>query len=184
DLTAQFDQHRAHLGRRQRRNILVRASDVRRHQRLLDPGVAASWTRDLAGLLLRLERVAAVEPALEFVLGVAAQREPDHRVGPPGTLPLLTLDTEFHQSSINLPSRVLIDRDSTMPTETPSPWVQRFAPQIRAGGRVLDLAAGAGRHTRLLLDMGLNVTAVDRNVDIVRNLAGLRCEVREIDLET
>lgn len=71
-----------------------------------------------------------------------------------------------------------------MPTETPSPWVQRFAPQIRAGGRVLDLAAGAGRHTRLLLDMGLNVTAVDRDVDIVRNLAGLRCEVREIDLET
>jgi SAM-dependent methyltransferase len=66
----------------------------------------------------------------------------------------------------------------------PSDWVRRFAPLIRAGGHVLDLAAGAGRHTRLLLDMGLSVTAVDRNVEALRPLAGARCSVREIDLES
>src|SRR3954452_12075305 len=71
-----------------------------------------------------------------------------------------------------------------MSAETLSSWVRRFVPLILAGGRVLDLAAGAGRHTRLLLDMGLDVTPVDRDVDILCNLAGLRCEVREIDLET
>ncbi len=71
-----------------------------------------------------------------------------------------------------------------MSAETPSSWVRRFAPLIRAGGRVLDLAAGAGRHTRPLLDMGLNVTAVDRDIGSLQNLAGARCELRQIDLET
>src|SRR3954454_16582256 len=65
----------------------------------------------------------------------------------------------------------------------PSDWVRRFAPLIREGGRVLDLAAGAGRHTPLLLDMGLNVTAIDRDVDALRGFAGPRCEVRAVDLE-
>jgi len=67
---------------------------------------------------------------------------------------------------------------------TPSTWVRRFVPLIRPGGRVLDLAAGAGRHTRLLVDMGFLVTAVDRDIADLRPLAGDRCEVRAIDLET
>jgi SAM-dependent methyltransferase len=62
--------------------------------------------------------------------------------------------------------------------------VRRFAPLIRPGGHALDLAAGTGRHTRLLLDMGFRVTAVDRDVEAVRALAGARCSVREIDLES
>jgi len=66
----------------------------------------------------------------------------------------------------------------------PSAWVRRFAPLIRPGGQVLDLAAGGGRHTRLLLDMGFRVIAVDRNVDALRALAGVRCAVRELDLES
>jgi SAM-dependent methyltransferase len=61
--------------------------------------------------------------------------------------------------------------------------VRRFAPLIRSGGHVLDLAAGSGRHTRLLLDMGLRVTAVDRDIAALKALAGARCTVREIDLE-
>ena len=65
-----------------------------------------------------------------------------------------------------------------------SSWVRRFAPLIRPGGHVLDLAAGSGRHTRLLLDMGLAVTAVDRDVAALLPCAGERCEVREFDLET
>lgn len=46
----------------------------------------------------------------------------------------------------------------------PSPWVERFAPRVRPGGRVLDVAAGAGRHARLFLARGHAVTAVDRDV--------------------
>jgi SAM-dependent methyltransferase len=57
-------------------------------------------------------------------------------------------------------------------------------PLIPAGGRVLDLAAGSGRHTRLLLASGYRVHAVDRDVTALRALAGPRCEVQQIDLET
>jgi SAM-dependent methyltransferase len=70
-----------------------------------------------------------------------------------------------------------------MDQPTPSAWVRRFAPLIRQGGRVLDLAAGAGRHTRLLLDMGFSVTAVDRDIAGLRPLAGGKCDVRALDLE-
>jgi SAM-dependent methyltransferase len=68
--------------------------------------------------------------------------------------------------------------------ELPSAWVRRFVPLIRAGGRVLDLAAGGGRNTTLLLDMGFAVTAIDRDIAALQPFAGARCEVREFDLET
>ncbi len=71
-----------------------------------------------------------------------------------------------------------------MHAEKSSDWVQRFAPLIRESGRVLDLAAGNGRHTRLLLNMGLSVTAVDREIVPLRGFDGSRCDVRAIDLET
>jgi SAM-dependent methyltransferase len=57
-------------------------------------------------------------------------------------------------------------------------------PLIRRGGRVLDLAAGSGRHTRLLLDSSFVVCAVDRDISALSPLAGTGCEVRQIDLET
>ena len=57
-------------------------------------------------------------------------------------------------------------------------------PLIKRGGRALDLAAGSGRHTRLLLDSGFAVCAVDRDVSALLPLAGAGCEVRQIDLET
>src|SRR5260221_135434 len=66
-----------------------------------------------------------------------------------------------------------------MVESSPSAWVRRFAGLIRPGGRVLDLAAGAGRHTQLLLDMGLRVTAVDRDIPGWRPLA---CEQGEVSL--
>ena len=66
----------------------------------------------------------------------------------------------------------------------PSAWVRRFALLIWQDGHVLDLAAGAGRHTRLLLDMGYRVTAVDRDVGLLRAFACPRCTVREVDLES
>ena len=43
----------------------------------------------------------------------------------------------------------------------PSAWVMRWAPLI-ARGTVLDIACGAGRHSKLFLDRGLKVVALDR----------------------
>ena len=65
-----------------------------------------------------------------------------------------------------------------------SAWVRRFVPLIRRGGRVLDLAAGSGRHTRFLLGSGFAVCAVDRDISALLPLAGAGCEVRQIDFET
>jgi SAM-dependent methyltransferase len=45
----------------------------------------------------------------------------------------------------------------------PSAWVQRWASAIRPGGTVLDVAAGSGRHARMLARMGFEVDAVDRD---------------------
>jgi SAM-dependent methyltransferase len=68
--------------------------------------------------------------------------------------------------------------------DQPSAWVRRFVPLIRPGGLVLDLAAGSGRHSRLLLESGFTLRAVDRDVSALGRLAGPRCEVRRIDLES
>jgi SAM-dependent methyltransferase len=65
-----------------------------------------------------------------------------------------------------------------------SAWVLRFLPLIRPGGRALDLAAGGGRHTRLLLERGYAVHAVDRDSAALMPLAGPRCTVETADLET
>ena len=45
--------------------------------------------------------------------------------------------------------------------ERPSPWVARWAGEVKAGP-VLDLAAGGGRHARFFRDRGFDVVAVDR----------------------
>lgn len=71
-----------------------------------------------------------------------------------------------------------------MHAENPSGWVRRFAPLIRKYGRVLDVAAGTGRHTRLLMNMGMRVTAIDRDIGALRGLTGPACELQQIDLET
>jgi len=65
-----------------------------------------------------------------------------------------------------------------------SAWVKRFVPLIRRGGRVLDLAAGSGRHTRLLLESGFAVCAVDRDISALLPLAASGCELQQFDLET
>lgn len=76
-----------------------------------------------------------------------------------------------------------------MPAETaypaePSPWIARFAPLIPAGGLVLDLACGGGRHARLLAGMGCRVEAVDRDCEALAGLAGVaNVTTRCADLE-
>ena len=66
----------------------------------------------------------------------------------------------------------------------PSPWVERFAASLPEGGAVLDLACGSGRHSRLLLERGHPVTALDRDVSGLGELAGRAgLEIVEADLE-
>jgi SAM-dependent methyltransferase len=57
-------------------------------------------------------------------------------------------------------------------------------PLIRPGGLVLDLAAGNGRHSSMLIERGFAVRAVDRDISALLTLAGPRCEVSQVDLET
>jgi len=68
--------------------------------------------------------------------------------------------------------------------EAPSEWIARFAPLVRRGGRVLDLACGSGRHTRLLARLGYPVAAVDRDAGALEPLAQLPgIETKCADLE-
>jgi len=70
-------------------------------------------------------------------------------------------------------------------TEAPSEWISRFAPLIRGGGRVLDLACGGGRHARLLAQLGYQVAAVDRDAQALELLAPLTgIEIKCADLES
>src|SRR5438552_17392110 len=73
---------------------------------------------------------------------------------------------------------------SPQSSTAPSVWVNRFLPLIKPGGLVLDLAAGSGRHVRLLRDCGFAVRAVDRDTTTLLALAGPCCEVRRLDLES
>jgi len=52
----------------------------------------------------------------------------------------------------------------------PSAWIERFAGLVAAGGPVLDVACGGGRHARLFLARGHPVTAVDRDISALDNL--------------
>jgi SAM-dependent methyltransferase len=63
-----------------------------------------------------------------------------------------------------------------------SPWIERFAGLVPAGGDVVDVAAGAGRHARYFLARGHDVTAVDRDTSALEPHP--RLEIVEVDLET
>jgi SAM-dependent methyltransferase len=65
-----------------------------------------------------------------------------------------------------------------------SAWIARFAPLAREGAPVLDLACGRGRHTRLFLERGHPVTAVDVDVSGLADLQRHpRLDVIQADLE-
>lgn len=73
----------------------------------------------------------------------------------------------------------------THATSEPSAWVRRHAALILPGARVLDLAAGRGRHARLLAALGHDVLAVDRDAAALASLAGVaRVRTRTVDLES
>lgn len=55
----------------------------------------------------------------------------------------------------------------------PSHWVSRWAERVPAGGRVLDVACGRGRHARLFAARGHPVEAVDRDPAVLSWLSGV-----------
>jgi SAM-dependent methyltransferase len=65
----------------------------------------------------------------------------------------------------------------------PSAWVQSHAGLVKVGGKVLDLAAGGGRHARYFKGLGYQVTALDRDVSRLRDLAGQGVNIIAADLE-
>lgn len=65
-----------------------------------------------------------------------------------------------------------------------SAWVQRWADRIPAGGRVLDLACGGGRHAVYLAGRGHPVLAVDQSLELARPLRDTPgVDWRQADLE-
>ena len=71
-----------------------------------------------------------------------------------------------------------------MQTAPPSPWVIAHLPTF-GGGHALDLACGGGRHSRLLLEAGFCVTALDRDLEALGALAEHpRVTAVKADLET
>ena len=55
----------------------------------------------------------------------------------------------------------------------PSPWVVRWSRLIAAGGTVLDVACGSGRHVRWLAERGFLLTGVDRDAAALASLDGM-----------
>ena len=75
-------------------------------------------------------------------------------------------------------------------SEPASAWIQRWTSLVPAGGTVLDVACGLGRHTRWFLARGHRVVAVDRSAEAIDGTRALapsdtvgRLETRVADLE-
>jgi SAM-dependent methyltransferase len=54
--------------------------------------------------------------------------------------------------------------------DEPSEWLIRYAHLLPANARVLDVACGAGRHVRWLVEREFVVTALDRDADALTSL--------------
>lgn len=72
---------------------------------------------------------------------------------------------------------------TTVCESAPSAWVRRHSALLRPGSKVLDVAAGGGRHTRYFKILGHHVTAIDRDISALRDLAGAGVEILAADLE-
>lgn len=58
-------------------------------------------------------------------------------------------------------------------TEAASPWVRRWSHLVPAGGAVLDVACGGGRHLRWFAGRGHPATGVDRDAAALETLQGV-----------
>lgn len=74
--------------------------------------------------------------------------------------------------------------DNAHAQQSPSEWVKRWTGFIAAGGEVLDLACGSGRHSRYLASAGYRVCAVDRDAQALAALtdvAGVNVQVADLE---
>lgn len=60
----------------------------------------------------------------------------------------------------------------------PSPWVLRWAPLVMFGP-VLDVASGAGRHSRIFLERNLAVVAVDRDAQSIPGVRFVKADLED-----
>lgn len=66
----------------------------------------------------------------------------------------------------------------------PSPWVARWIRLLQANSLVLDVACGFGRHSRLVVQHGHRVVAVDRSDEALASVASLPgVRVAQADIE-
>lgn len=81
-----------------------------------------------------------------------------------------------------------IDPDKTarhLRISVPSPWIARFAHLAPSEAPVLDVAAGGGRHTRVFIENGYHVTAIDKNTRTLEALPNQKnLEIIACDMET
>jgi SAM-dependent methyltransferase len=67
-------------------------------------------------------------------------------------------------------------------TEDASLWIRRWSHLVPAGGDVLDVASGRGRHARWFASRGHPVTAIDRDGEALATLKGV-AETLDADIE-
>ena len=65
----------------------------------------------------------------------------------------------------------------------PSDWLQRWAHLLPAGGRVLDVACGRGRHLRWLAGRGFVLTGIDRDAVALAALQDLTSEIERVEAD-
>lgn len=86
--------------------------------------------------------------------------------------------------TIRCPGRSSDPRPGHLGIKTPSPWIARFAALVPAGGAVLDVAAGGGRHARLFLERRHPVVCVDKDTAALDDLKDRPdAEILTLDLE-
>jgi SAM-dependent methyltransferase len=70
------------------------------------------------------------------------------------------------------------------PLAAPSGWVERGLALLPEGARVLDFAAGSGRHSRAAEGLGLTVTAADRDPVVLSAIGGgVRCVTADLEAD-
>jgi len=80
--------------------------------------------------------------------------------------------------------RATADDPVAIPGDPPSPWVVRFGGLVKAGGAILDVACGNGRHGRFFHALGHPVVLLDRDIAGVADMAshpGVEIVARDLE---